>query len=298
MHGASCPVEQQSYKKKAMIDKGLFEASGDTSIYYEVEGSGSLPLVFLHGFGTDSTVWTDFRRMIPKQQVSAYFIDLKGFGRSSKPLNSNYSLGEHAGIVRRFLKHHNLGHCILVGHSYGGGIALLATLHERMEGSIASTIQKLIIIDGLCFRLDFPLYANLMKTPVVGAALWGLVPPRLKARFILESVFYDQTKITDELIDRHSCVYAREGVRHVTEQALNQIIPPDYEDLVKRYGDIDASTLVIWGRQDRLIPLSHGLRLNKSLKESQLSIIEHCGHAPHEEKPKTTFDLIRAFLSL
>jgi pimeloyl-ACP methyl ester carboxylesterase len=280
-----------------MIYKGLFNASDDTSIYYEVEGEGNRVLIFLHGFANDLSVWASVRKLVPKDKVRMYFLDLKGFGRSSKPERSNYSLLEHADIILRFLEHYKIADATLIGHSYGGGISLLAVL-QSLTRTGQRVVNKLVIIDGLCFKQEFPLYASLMKTPLAGAAIWDIIPSTLKARFILEKTFYDKSKITDELIAMHARAYSLPKVNNTIASSLNQIVPPNYEILVGRYKDIDIPTLIVWGQQDRFIPVSRGIELHATIKSSQLELIKNCGHAPHEERPLEMFEHLSNFLNL
>jgi pimeloyl-ACP methyl ester carboxylesterase len=75
-----------------------------------------------------------------------------------------------------------------------------------------------------------------------------------------------------------------------------QMIPPDIDALSARYATITVPTLLIWGRQDPIVPLNVGERLVKILPSARLEIIDACGHCPHEEHPEQTARLMNQFL--
>ena len=105
-----------------------FLYSDSVAINYEVTGTGDKPIVFLHGFGLSTTSWNDIRVWFPNDEFKYYFLDLKGFGYSSKPRDGKYSFLDQAKIIVDFLEYNSLDEVILVGHSYGGGAALFRVI--------------------------------------------------------------------------------------------------------------------------------------------------------------------------
>lgn len=104
-----------------------FQFSPTVAINYETNGTGGTPIVMLHGFGASLETWRDIQPLL-QDSFSLNLIDLKGSGLSSKPRDGNYSLESHAEIVESFLAWLQLDNVVLVGHSYGGAVALVTCL--------------------------------------------------------------------------------------------------------------------------------------------------------------------------
>ncbi len=102
-----------------------------TISYYLQQGEG-IPLVFVHGFCEDSTVWNDFIQRFPSQTILR--IDLPGFGQSE--LIEDYSIARYAEVVNNVLDLVGMKSCILIGHSMGGYVSLeFAKKHpEKLKG--------------------------------------------------------------------------------------------------------------------------------------------------------------------
>jgi pimeloyl-ACP methyl ester carboxylesterase len=86
------------------------------------------------------------------------------------------------------------------------------------------------------------------------------------------------------------------GAKYALRQTARQIIPDNIDDLITKYREINVPTLIIWGREDKIIPLENGKRLHQAIKDSKLVIIDRSGHNPHEERPKEVLEAIRGFL--
>jgi len=79
-------------------------------------------------------------------------------------------------------------------------------------------------------------------------------------------------------------------------QTARQIIPPNMAEIMSQYPRIKVPTLIVWGREDSIIPLRNGIRLHDDLKNSQLVIIDRCGHDPPEERPEKVIEIMQKFL--
>ncbi|MCD6072102.1 MAG: hydrolase or acyltransferase, alpha/beta fold family [Microvirga sp.] len=79
-------------------------------------------------------------------------------------------------------------------------------------------------------------------------------------------------------------------------ETAKRIIPPNLEKLTAKYETLKVPTLLVWGRQDKLVPLSVGRRLHRALPDSRLVVIEESGHLPHEEKPAEVVSAMLSFL--
>ena len=116
----------------------------------------------------------------------------------------------------------------------------------------------------------------------------------VRARTILKTAYYDDSKIKDELVEAYATPLRQPGGRHALIQTAKQIVPPDINNITPHYRDLP--TLVIWGENDRIIPLSVGRRLAKSLPIAELLVLPETGHNAHEERPDDVRKDILRFL--
>jgi len=273
----------------------FFRYSADVLIHYQEEGTGPTPVVFLHGYAASLVTWHDIRRMFAPERYRLFFLDLKGSGLSSKPRDDIYGPMTHAAIVAAFLQAHELNGVVLVGHSFGGAVALLTSLKSRPEGEWGR-IGRLILIDCAVYPQKIPRYIGYLRLPLLGYLLLKAVPVRFGVRQMLNNIFRNQRAITPERIERYASCFGKESVYPLI-QGARQLLPPDSAELVLRYREIDFPTLIIWGREDPLISLDQGVRLQGELPQARLVVLENCGHNPHEEWPEQTFAVIHEFLA-
>lgn len=284
---------------KSTLDRAEFSPSStfvysdSVRINYESIGVGPRAALFLHGFAASLRNWDDIRPMLSKG-LRLYFLDLKGFGFSSKPRSSDYGVAEQAAIVQAFVAAQGLPHVTLVGHSYGGAVALLTYLRWSLSAA-ANPIDRLLLIDSGGYSQRLPLFIDSLRVPFASYLL-PLIPRRAQVRYSLQHAFYNHSLITNRLIDRYAFFYGLEGAQESFVQAANQVVPPDQDVIEKRFSTIPIPVLVLWGREDRIVPFSHGLRFEHELKAGRLVPIESCGHVPQEERPEVTARLISEFL--
>ncbi len=116
------------------------------------------------------------------------------------------------------------------------------------------------------------------------------------AKSVLKLAYFDPKKITAEQIAAYAAPLAAPGGKHALLETGKRMIPPNIDELVARYKDINVPTLIIWGRQDKIISPEAGTLLAQAIPDSSLHWIDQCGHVPQEERPETTIPLILDFL--
>lgn len=275
----------------------MAEASPGIYLNYEVDGeetSERSAVVFLHGFGASLRNWDDIRPLLPGT-TRRYFVDLKGCGFSAKPDDTSYSVADHADLILGFLDKLDLRSVVLVGHSYGGAVSLVLVqrLQDRGEGS---RLRGLVLIDSAGYTDNSTYPLNFLSTPFVGSAIVNLVPPRVQVRETLERAFFDSSKIRPVNMARYACQYERPGYRRSLLRSAQQAVPKDSSAFQDRFLEVPVETLIIWSANDTMIPLAHGQRFHSVLPKSSLSVIERCGHLPHEECPERTAMLVAEYL--
>jgi pimeloyl-ACP methyl ester carboxylesterase len=274
-----------------------FRYEDSVVINYEVHGDGPTPIVFLHGFAAGLITWEDIRPLFPIDRFRLYLLDLKGFGFSSKPRDSRYTPEEQASVVISFMKAQKLHHAVLIGHSLGGGIALLVLRQGEAEGA-GELIYRLILIDCAAYPQRLPRILRWLRTPALGWVILHFLPVRLMVFYTLIHIFHDKKGVTPERIARYVTCFGREGIAHVFIETCRSLIPDQYATMSDFYRTITIPTLIIWGGKDRIISPLKGKRLRSEIPDSRLAIIANCGHNPHEERPAETFAAIAEFLEI
>jgi len=277
------------------VESRFFNYKGSIPIHYQAGGSGPLALVFLHGFAASHTTWSDIVHFFPADRFRIFLIDMKGFGLSAKPRDGAYSIEEQAVMVRAFIRELGFTSVILIGHSLGGGVALRACMQMQIE-SDPITVEKLVLIDCAAYPQRLPKFFRRLKIPVLGPLFFRLIPVRLMVQRAMGMVFYDASAITPERFERYLRYFRGKGLAYTLRATIRCIDPEVYANIGEQYRRISVPALIIWGEEDRIVKLKHGLHLHEDLTNSRLKIIEKCGHNPHEERPAETYAAMEEFL--
>jgi pimeloyl-ACP methyl ester carboxylesterase len=246
---------------------------GQNIRYYEA-GQGPT-VILLHGLAGSAEVWAlNFHPLASKFHV--YAIDQIGFAHSDKPL-LDYKIATWVDFLHEFMVTQKIAKASLVGNSLGGWIAAQFALdHPEMA-------DKIVLVDAAGVRHDF-------------TGIPDLNPSSLAAmRKAFEPLFYNQQMITDDLVRQAFTDHVRNNDGYTIQRTLAGILGQD-QSLDSRLGTIHAPTLVLWGRQDALTPLSMGEQFQKLIPGAKLSVIEQCGHLPQVEKASEFNQRVMEFL--
>lgn len=269
-----------------------FLYQGNISIKYRENHQGHpYTMLFLHGFGAGSHYW----RHLEEHFAAAYntvALDLKGFGYSDKPRDGNYRVSDQADLVKDFIAAKNLDNIILVGHSMGGAVALFTYFKTR-----PGLVKSLILLDNASYGQELPDFIRLLQTPVLNTLGPALLPDRLLVKQMLQKVFYDQSKITEAMIQQYVDYLKIPGAHQALRETAKQIIPANVDEIIDQTVNLNIPVLIIWGENDQVLPLSSGQRLHYDIKDSEFVIIPDAGHDPHEEKPAETIQAMTSFLN-
>jgi pimeloyl-ACP methyl ester carboxylesterase len=267
------------------------QTSGSLSLYKEVYGSGD-PILCLHGLGANMFSWRHFITPFSRHH-KLILVDFKGSGKSPKPRDTHYSIEEKADEIYRFILEENLTNLTLVGNSLGGAVALLVAL--RLSQQDPDRLSKLVLIDSAGEKENVPAHLKLVRS-ILGAPVIYLTPSKLAVKMTLRMCYYDRKKPTKEQVEAYAAPLATWGGRHALLQTARQCIPPNVDELIAKLNTIIVPTLILWGRQDKVIPLRVGELLHQAIPNSILEIIDECGHVPQEEKPDETIEKLSKFL--
>lgn len=256
--------------------------------------SGVAPIVLLHGLASDASTWHPLLDLLP-DHVTAIAPDLPGHGQSDGGAQ-DYTLAGHANIVRDLLAALGVPRATLVGHSYGGGVALqLAYQHpdlcERLVlvssgglGPDVAWILRLASLPGA--EVVLPLIAPGVVRDA-GNAFWAAVH---KVGFRAPGL---------EQSWRAYSTLADPATRGAFLRTLRGVIGPTGQVLSARdrlYLAAGLPTLIVWGARDRTIPIDHGRAAHESLPNSELVILQDSAHFPHHEQPHALVAALTDFL--
>ena len=260
-------------------------------LHVEEYGDGPRQIMLLHGFGANSYTWRGWIGALAKEH-GVWSVELKGHGSAPAPPDDLYSLHDHADLVHRLILQKDLRELTLVGHSMGGGIALLVALRLLDEGRL----ERLVLVSSAAHPQRLPPFIALAAQGRLSE--WGLrfFPKRLLIRRVLRSIVFDRQGVTDAQIGAYAEPLYSPAHRTALIKTAVRIIPPDLAELSTRIPEIDLPTLLLWGRHDWVVPLEVAERLLTALPRARLEVIEDCGHIPSEELPKESLEIVLGFL--
>ncbi len=260
-------------------------------LYSEEAGQGS-PVVLIHGFGESIFTW---RKIMPAlaQRHRVIALDLKGFGRSDKPLDMAYSADDQAAIVARFLEVRRLSGASLVGHSFGGTVALRTALVPEVKAK--GRVARLAVISAPALPSSVASDLNLAALPGLPEAVTLPLPPKTMARLLLSEA-RGGGDVSDEDIEGYAAPYYELPAKHAFVVTARSILSEDGGEIAERYKGIRQRTLVVWCRGDTIVPLRSGRRLARALPNARLVVLERCHHLPQDERPGALLSVLAPFL--
>ncbi|WP_231934182.1 alpha/beta fold hydrolase [Geobacter sp. DSM 9736] len=269
----------------------------DTEIIrYRTCGSGPIRLVLVHGLAARAESWTDLVPLLPPDRYTVYLVDLLGSGESSKPKGADYSIRAHAVRLLEFIERELPSAATVAGHSLGGAVVLMAAIEARRMVK-EHLLRSIIIIAGPGFIQRLPLMAEVFRSRLAATLFVLLYAPDAWVRIGLRAAYYDERLVDREHVSRYAPCYRDRDAKRALVQTCRRLIPPDADDIIPLYASLRLPVLLLWGRHDRIVPLSQGERLQDAIPGAKLEVIEECGHNPQEEKPVETFTIIDRFIS-
>ncbi len=244
----------------------------DLDTYCTISGEGK-PVVLLHGWGASSESLQDVAKALA-DRFRVFAIDLPGFGWTSPPPGV-WGTREYAAHVETFMERAGIASASLLGHSFGGRIALaLAALHPQR-------VRSLVLVASAGIRpkrgVDYYLKIGAAKLAkrVLLLPIWGRLGERVA------SAVYRRVGSSD---------YQSAGPMRAT---LVKVVNEDLRDLLP---SVRVPTLIVWGDRDREVPRSSMELMAKGIQGSRLEIMEGAGHFPFRDMSDGFAKLVRDFL--
>lgn len=251
---------------------------------YARQGSGSPPLLVLHGF--DSSL-LEFRRLFPllSEGRETWIVDLLGFGFTDRPLNlpmTPAAIKAHLYACWKTLIRQPM---VLVGASMGGAAAIDFAL------TYPEAVQKLVLLDSAGFAKG-PDMGKFLIPPLGYLATEFLRNPRVRRGVSLQA-YCDPTFVSP---DAELCAALHLKLPRWNQALISFTKSGGYNFLADKISKIAIPTLILWGDADRILGTEDATKFEQAIAGSQLIWIENCGHVPHLEKPAVTASHILKFV--
>jgi pimeloyl-ACP methyl ester carboxylesterase len=272
-------------------DRSHFVHVDGMRIHYQEFGDAPAPpVILIHGYTASTASWRHSAPRIAEVGFRVLAVDLVGFGYSDKPGHFEYTIDAQARMVTRFMDRLGIGVATLVGCSYGGAIAATIALDSPER------VDKLVLVDAV-INDDLKAHPILRLASVPG--IGEIVTPFLAdSRAMLRHRSHgtlapaNRHLITDERIDAiRRPLHAADGHHSLLATSRNW----HAERITRDAHLVPHPTLIVWGEEDKVIPIRDGYTLRDSIPGSRLMVIKDCGHVPQEELPSTFSKIVAEF---
>lgn len=266
---------------------------GNINTRFWASGNEGTVVLLIHGLGGSVENWM-YNINALAQHHRVYAIDLAGFGRSDKNQTLT-SFSEYAQFVHEFMEVQHINKASLVGHSAGGGVTLQFAIQ------FPDRIEKMVLVDSAGLGKEIRRLVRFLSLPLIGELL--SIPSRKGTAQLLKLYVYDPSLITDEIVEIFYQLALLPGAQKAFLSCLrgnvnffglrNVAIRPIMDNLA----GITAPMLVIWGKQDNTLPAAHAYVAKERIPDTELHILDPCGHIPQMECPEDFNTLLLEFLA-
>lgn len=260
---------------------------------YWTLGEGETNVILIHGLGASADIWMHNIYALSKN-YKIYVPDLPGFGRADIP-DSSFTPFDSVQFIDDFLNTLKIDRAVLIGQSLGGGVALQYTIRFPQK------VDKLVLVDNAGFGSDVIWTLRWMSLPVIGELM--SFPTKMGVRIFFQLAVRNPAVITKQLVDIYYEHFSRPGqqtfllrlIRSIIDSrgVKNEILAPVLENLQ----NITQPTLIIWGEEDRVLPLKHAYYGKEKIAGAALRTFPDCGHISFFEQPDTFNKVVLDFLT-
>jgi pimeloyl-ACP methyl ester carboxylesterase len=251
------------------------------------------PVILIHGFGGSMWQWEHQQHTL-SQHFRVLTLDLPGSGLSDKP-EIDYRPDQMLDYFVGFMDAVKIPHATLVGNSMGAGLAIgMALAHP-------TRVDKLVLIDGLpqqvMKKLTSPSVRRALETsaPAWLISFANMLFGRLMTESVLKEIVHDAALLTPAVIERSNRNRQRPGlIKPIL--TVKENLPLWESGFATRIREIIHPTLVIWGEEDRVFPITVGEELHQTIKGSRFMSVSTAGHIPQWERPDVVNQELIAFI--
>ena len=263
--------------------------------YRRAGPADSETILLLHGLAGSSKTWDGVIEQLAEHH-DVIAPDLLGHGESAKP-RGDYSLGAFASGLRDFLTVLDVERVTVVGHSFGGGVAMqLAYQHPQF-------IDRLVLVGSGGLGREVSPLLRLLSLPGAEYLMPIGIPKPIIDRANDIGRFLGRRNIRSERLGElwraYSSLAGAEN-RRAFVKTMRGVIEPGGQTVDARdrlYLAARVPILIVWGDRDGVIPVSHGREAHELIENSRLEILEGVGHFPHVEAPNRFADVLLDFVA-
>lgn len=257
-----------------------FVLVGTSNIRYLEEGNSDQNLILMHGLGGYAERWTNLIPLLSKK-FHIFAPDLIGYGQSDKP-SEDYTPELFVKFVFDFMETLGIKKTFMVGTSLGGQIV------AQCASTQSPTIEKIILISP----------AGIMRksTPILDAyTMAALYPTKESVKNAYQMMIGPGKQVSEISVERFVTNMSRPNAKMIFLSTLLGL--KNAPDLYDKLEKITIPTLLIWGKEDKLIPFEYSQQFISHIKNCEFVPMEGCGHSPYVEDPEKLSEFIIKFLS-
>lgn len=249
------------------------EGDLDLQLHYNDCGNGSETVVMLHGSGPGASGWANFNRNVEPLVAAGYrviLMDCPGWSKSDPIVCTSSRSDLNARALKALLDAIGLDRVHIIGNSMGGHSAVAFALANPVR------VNKLVLMGG---GTGGP--SQFVPMPTEGIKLIGTLyrEPTIENLKRMMNVFvFDTSSLTDALYQArlNNMLDRRDHLENFVKSVVAN--PKQFPDYGSRLGEIASPALIIWGRDDRFVPMDVGLRLLWGMPNAEMHIFNRCGH--------------------
>ncbi len=256
--------------------------------YWQEAGEGP-PLLLVHGLGASSFSW---RRLLPllSPHYRVLAPDLPAHGATPAAATPDFRLETLVQGLLAFLDRRGVKRAAVAGNSLGGGLAVLLAARAPERVAALALLAPAVVLRR------YPLLFRLLRLPFLGPLTAALLGPWV-VRPGLRLAYHRRELITPEVVAGYAPTFRsranRLGLMRLARDN-HPLPPPEVARLVR---GLTQPTLILWGREDRILPAAQAGELRALLPRSALHLLPRVGHAPQEEAPAEVAKILIAFLA-
>ena len=251
----------------------------------ETEGRDE-PVVFVHGLLASSATWQEVLAPASGGRA-AIAVDLPGFGSSDRPWPYDYTVGGEATALLGYLDARAIARAVLVGNSLGGAAAMLVAADHPER------VAALVLAAPATPEMAIPWPLRILRARGLGESAMALANRPVVAYGLRHRLFARSGRVTDRAIEDAWFPLTVPGTRRAALAALRSD-PRRYVGLEDR---VRVPTLIVWGREDRLISARDADRLARRIPGARLVVLPEAGHLPQREQPEAFSRAVADFLA-
>jgi pimeloyl-ACP methyl ester carboxylesterase len=260
---------------------------GGTQVRIRDTGPKDAPaLILLHGFGSSLETWEAWAQSLSVDHRVVRF-DLPGCGLSEPDRTGNYGDARSITLVKDLMDGLGIESATLVGNSMGGRIAW------QFAAAFPARTRKLVLISPDGFASPGVQYGKPPRVPQILHAMKYFLP-RALLKMNLAAAYADPARLSESEVDRYYELMLAPGNRGAMLDRMRQSV---LEDPVPVLMHIHTPTLLLWGKQDRLIPFENAADYLAAMPNVTLASFSDLGHVPQEEAPAESLKPVEKFLA-